>query len=732
MSSLTPNNSLVVNSNLFSGNGNGNSSGNSIAIPLIIFVIGFIIYLVIDSYKSGSGAGIIGNILALIFGFAIYILIGLYVTDTIGSSNNTMIYILNWITYSLLILTIVMVFMLVQFWSIIQKKTGPPGIRGIQGDKGNPGTSGKCSIDAEQYKRIRQLSQYIDKLYSDKTEGGSTYEPITNKFINIYLTNKIKSIFTSNQFQVLLEVFSSENRDISNLYSYIEQIWKIWFEELWKGGGEKWFKDSYADENYDWVDGHNPFTEIRKYDIYNWGLTDLFRPLKAEICQGYENNSALPYKKEPLLKIIKSNDYKWIYNDKHSKGNWDMSAWRAKEVSIAGETYYPLGDIIAAGYADNRKIGPTIVGQLETYDKSANGPDKTTLLVAGDIKPPVRYEALWTDYQQRTKGVDTNKKYRNGGDNEGSLEKPIAPEGYTCLGDVFISRNRDTKPGGKNGPKIMCVPSKCVTKITPTTKPQWKVDTDDNDNAYSFQLRLTEAHGVNSINEEKPGNEDNAYNLIRARNARDNPYRYKAVNAFNDDKMHNSDDFYIIKKECLIAPDITPKDVQPEVAKLGLAWHGNPVKSGEKYSIFSFMGLVPEGLAVNRASGRSYYLEHYGGKDFNRYLLLFTNPDTQEFTNAIQVSPIMSNNKATPMPKEADNPLQQWRIVLDAKNKKVFNLENIETKKVLYIELEPQIGSEIFRTLPNITSASGKLNALFSFNTATGVELGTLLNNPKS
>jgi hypothetical protein len=174
----------------------------------------------------------------------------------------------------------------------------------------------------------------------------------------------------SNQFHVLLEVFSYENRDISNMYSYLTQIWSTWFEEIWKGGEKAWFTDPYADENYDWINGYNPFTEIRKYDVYNWGLTDLFRPLKAEICQGYENNSSLPYKKEPLLKIIKSNDYTWIYNDLYSKGNWDMSAWRAKTVSISGETYYPVGDVIAAGYNENRKVGSTIVGQLETNKKN--------------------------------------------------------------------------------------------------------------------------------------------------------------------------------------------------------------------------------------------------------------------------------------------------------------------------------------------------------------------------
>jgi hypothetical protein len=721
-----------VSSNIASV-GSSSDGGFPFLNILILFILGFIIYVVFTSYKSGSGSGIMGYTLVSIIVFGLYILIGLNVTNTEPASRSGIVYIMNWLAYTLLAYTIAMIILLAYFWSVIQKKSGPTGVRGIVGDKGNMGVSGKCGVDAHQYQCMQLISQHIDKLFGDKTNGKSIYDPLVNKFKNDYMTEKINTMCTSNQFKVLVEVFNAEKRSVKNLYDYMRQIWGIWFEELWKGGGEQWFMDKYADENYDWIDEYNPFDEIHKYDIYHWGLTDLFRPLKAEICRNTADTKKanMPYKQEPLLRIVKSNDYKWIYNDNHSKAAKDITSWRAKPVEIANETYYPVGDVLSLGYETNIKKNNTIVGTLETKINDGNGPDKTTILVAGDVKEPIRYSMLWSDWDQARYGVfkQENNKWRNGGGNQGSLLKPIAPDGYTCLGDVFVSGDKHgdgNRPGKKDSPKIMCVPSKCVTKVNTKENKQWAED--NTSNAKKYQPRFVDVVGINDIDSKDGASNDNAYNLIRARNARNNPNIWNGSGGdygfqLNRKAKYNSDPLYIIKDECLTSPDIVPKDVQPEVAKLGLAWHGDPVKYGEKYSIFSFLDLVPEGLAVNRANGRNYYIVHYGGTDINKYLLLVENPDTHEFTRAVQSSPIIDNDKVITANKQEDNPLQQWIIKIKEKsrNKNEFNLINVRTGKMLYISLEPSTGFEIFKSKKNGNSAD--LEASFLYKSASGVNL---------
>ncbi len=448
----------------------GGLKGSTYFILSIILMFIFIIYIIVTSYNSGSGSGVMGWTLLLIFAFCIYILCGLHIAEGV---NGGIKYMLTWGMYSALCFTFINILFILYIWSVIRVKTGPPGIRGIIGDRGNQGTSGKCSIDANQFLAIQSISKTIDKLYGSKPEnnGESIYDPILNTFSNIYLTNKIKRMCTSNQFAVVIEVFVNEHRSINNFFDYLTQIWTEWFELLWQYGGIEWFKDPYGDENFEWIDGVNPFDEIRKYDIYYWDITEVFRPLKAEICRSNSEyqNPVLPYKDEPRLKVIYSNDYQFICNDNHTKGSPDIVVWRAKSVTIGDETYYPVGDVITFSHATNIKKGPTIVNGLESYSTSDNGPDKLTLLVTGDIKPPVSYYNIWSDlFQKYGPGYGPaapNYKYRNGGQYKCTMYKPIPPKGYVCLGDVFGSLWQKL-PGDGATSKIMCVPIDSVELIT--------------------------------------------------------------------------------------------------------------------------------------------------------------------------------------------------------------------------------------------------------------------------
>ena len=79
----------------------------------------------------------------------------------------------------------------------------------------------------------------------------------------------------------------NQNKPVIDIINYVKSIWKVWFDLIYNANGE-WFLDEYADEDYSWADT-NPFDEIKKYDIYYWGITRSFRPLKAEICRSTSN-----------------------------------------------------------------------------------------------------------------------------------------------------------------------------------------------------------------------------------------------------------------------------------------------------------------------------------------------------------------------------------------------------------------------------------------------------------
>ena len=84
-------------------------------------------------------------------------------------------------------------------------------------------------------------------------------------------------------------------------------------------------------------------------------------------------------------------------------------------------------------------------------------------------------------------------------------------------------------------------------------------------------------------------------------------------------------------------PPPSTKDVESENADLGIGWNGHPYKLDPKYSIFTFLNLVPEGMIINKASGRRFYIIHYGGEDVNIYNVLDYSYDTNKFDNGLQI-----------------------------------------------------------------------------------------------
>jgi len=207
-----------------------------------------------------------------------------------------------------------------------------------------------------------------------------------------------------------------------------------------------------------------------------------------------------------------------IYSIDHEildKGDKDLSVYRPQRFiddknSLFHKEYFPVGDVALSGKPSlHRKTGEMTNEEItkfdnlkEKLDKSLKGvgewnkqdqekldelnnkvnngkclpvsplgdtnckevnpggsdPYHTTLLVSGDVKPPLDYELMYSS--QRHLGNYKTPDIRNTGYH---FWKPIPPEGYVCLGDVVTVGFSQDKPSTD---LIRCVPKKCTRSVS--------------------------------------------------------------------------------------------------------------------------------------------------------------------------------------------------------------------------------------------------------------------------
>lgn len=600
--------------------------------------------------------------------FAIYILAGLYISRDITQSTT---YILTWIIYSCLCFTLLNIGLLAYFWETVRNKVGPTGIRGPGGETGDSGITGTCGIGATQSYLIMTLNTYIDDLYKAKT-GNSILNQETQKFPSVYLTNKIATQAGSRQYNVIVANLSSENKPVENIVNYLKSIWKEWFELLYTGN-PKWFLDEYGDEDYSWT-GESPFKEIRKYDIYYWGITRTFRPLKAEICRttpDYQSSKVPLVETTPRLKILETNDYSYLGDDYKTRGDPDASWWRPNKQDLGADTYYPVGDVITVGnkgkvyfnmHKSKVQIGDMVMdspSKRSTKYGRGNGPDMRSIIISGDVADATGF---------------TPKMYI-GGDQGLIIGTPKCPSGYTALGDVLYQGDYT------NGANIKCVPEDCI---------------EDNNRDDTFYAPWSQRGVVNVQNdwtrENKSATGDNGYNLMRG---------------------NNRDSLKRIKSKCLKSTRVQQtKEPEPEFESLGVGWYGHPYKLDPRYSVFAFLGMVPEGMIVHKATGRRFYIIHYGGEEINIYNVLDYSDDTNKFDNALQVELSGTSARVLSRPLSRKDNRQQWEIILES-DKKFLKLKNKNNSKYLYVGLQPITGESQFSVI-DLDFANYKTNPIYS------------------
>ncbi|HET9712882.1 MAG TPA: Vps62-related protein [Pyrinomonadaceae bacterium] len=124
-------------------------------------------------------------------------------------------------------------------------------------------------------------------------------------------------------------------------------------------------------------------------------------------------------KGEPQLLYSTTSSYGWLYNDSGSGASMDVSIYRP---SPSDSTYFILGDYAQGNY--NPPVGSSII--VKPVDDDPNFPL---------IKLPKDYTEVWND-----RG--------SGGDHDGSIWWPVAPDGYISIG--FVCQTGYSKPSLTN------------------------------------------------------------------------------------------------------------------------------------------------------------------------------------------------------------------------------------------------------------------------------------------
>lgn len=404
------------------------------------------------------------------------IVLGLNLSSNIQS---TIVYFLFWMLYILTVLTIINVILTIYYYIVMRNKKGPPGVRGPQGDPGEIGKPGKCAIDCRDslcYNQIlNAVSIYIKSLDTEKEI----------KFNNVYLKQKIKSICSSPEYRDF-----APYKGADELNKYLIEIWKKWIQLIFDAGGRKYFESIGAEMEWEWT-SYNPFDEIKKYDVFYWGLGKEYRPIAEEQCLIQDENGEFTNLTGSILMVVSNNLSKVVDLNSEMKA----SIWRAKSITYKSMTYYPVGDVLIGNNRTQETINENITYDSLVLPQKIKTANKTTILVSGDyILPPIDYQLLWTNNQNCW------------------IWRPIGPNTsdgqYISMGDIATT-NKNKPPTGEAA-QVRCVLQKALIRINQEPNILW--------NTFGSATRVNTAtmlgYVINDANK-VPADKSNAFNLFR-------------------------------------------------------------------------------------------------------------------------------------------------------------------------------------------------------------------------
>lgn len=382
-------------------------------------------------------------------GIILAIGVGLEVSKNI---EDFIIYVLFWLLYIITIITFINIILVILYYINLRNKKGLPGKSGKQGDIGDKGDAGKCDPTCRDSICENALNELLLDELKQRNQG------VDVKINNVYLKSKIRQMCASTEFKQL----APYNGPI-NLINYLKDIWRIWISLLYNSGGILYFETIGAEDQFQWL-SNNPFDELKKYDVFYWGMGKQYKPEIVNKC--YTSKDGVnpdPGSTGSILQVSTTDLYDGISTDDNSQAFNRASFWRPKQFTYRSAVFYPVGDIV---------VGPKRDGELTntkkhigaiTFPETSLGPARETILVSGDVRGPINYDLLWTNDDTLIKGNEQTNSFW--------IWRPIAPVGYIALGDV-ITTTANPPLTGTNAP-IRCVPFDMVIELPTNGNVLW-------------------------------------------------------------------------------------------------------------------------------------------------------------------------------------------------------------------------------------------------------------------
>jgi hypothetical protein len=295
-----------------------------------------------------------------------------------------------------------------------------------------------------------------------------------------------------------------------------------------------------------------------------------------------------------------------------------------KPVRKGGKMFYPLGCVL-----------------IEEDEGNKSAKIKKTVLVSGDVIIPTEFNIMWID--RVTKNVLKNGSWPSSGNYAAIFWKLRTNNpNYVVLGDIpqvnwNKSKRNDTifldnpllsleylktklgtyKTSLYKG--IVAIPKDLVKEIPAKDTPEWSQKLNRNPEYYHGGTQIDIFIGK--------GTEEEHNNIIRFQNMRSDM-----------NLLDKGEKFYKINKDANKHLNNPLKATEPENNDLGFGYYGYPYLITDKYSIFKFLDLVPEGLIINYNNNRKLYIRHYGGADMNRYNIFKYDTKTGRYDKALRVN----------------------------------------------------------------------------------------------
>lgn len=614
---------------------------------------------------------ILGYLFILSF-ISFYIYYGIRLIDNFKTKTEVVIYLISYVLLGFTILNLVLVSV---YWEVLSVKRGPPGPRGLMGDEGDSGIEGSCSLDHNIMFALIQIKSAIADTIVNSDDTKTTkvediYNENENTLVNNTLDTIINRIVQSKEFDTILlrpdnNEASKYGKSLKDIVGYLKSIITSWCSDIYKlNGGPDFFKTidgSFTDtpeiEEY----FHN---EIEKYDIWYWGGTRVFKPLEIMVMRQSEfrdndgnkqQNSAFPMDDLPRIEIMEieysdndTSNLEWLWDTTDmTEPSTDYSAWKRNEANIYSDYVKPAIYIPKVKIVDNKKFYPVGCVMLEGDPDNKTNAKKKTILVTGDVVIPDNFTLMWKDRKQihslrgtpgASDGYNAGLFYRLETDNNK----------YKTIGDIFWSKgggayqvrewvsnvekninmlkNKFNTDNPESYSGIVALPIEILKEVTKNNNPEWSYKK----SGYRFAHPYYQVDLFTS---------SQSYNILRAQNA---TFKYEPLTVSNGGKIGNQSTrggkLYKIDMNKIKHRNNPLKETEPENNDLGFGYYGYPYLITDKYSIFKFLDLVPEGLIINYNNNRKLYIRHYGGAEMNRYNIFKYDSDTGRYDKALRVN----------------------------------------------------------------------------------------------